>query len=407
MRWRLPWLGLLVLAGLVGLVLLLRPQPVSVEVARVVRGSLDQTVEEDGVTRVSERYVLAAPIAGTVRRVSLKAGDPVVAGAVVAVLVPNPAPMLDIRARQELAQRLGAAEATKERMAANVTRLTAMLAQARVDLERTRVLAARGVVSQSKLEHDELSVAVEARLLDVARHEDHAAAHEVELARAALAGSRPATEVGAVVPEALEIHAPVGGHVLRVMQVSEAPVATGAPLVEIGDVTALEVVIDVLSADAVAIPPGAPAWIERWGGPTVLQGRVRRVEPGAFTKVSALGVEEQRTNVVIDILTPVGERRSLGDGFRVDVRIQVRHLPDVVKLPTSALFRDGARWMVFRVVDGVARLQVVTLTLRTPTETAVSNGVQPGDVVVSFPGDTVADGVRVVGQGGDFHAPAR
>jgi len=199
--------------------------------------------------------------------------------------------------------------------------------------------------------------------------------------------------------ETLAIHAPVGGQVLRVAQKSEAPVAIGAKLLEIGDVGQLEIVSDILSTEAVTIRPGAPVRIERWGGPDALEGRVRLVEPGGFTKVSALGVEEQRTNVVIDLVSPreqwSGLGTGLGDGFRVDVRIGVRALKDVVKLPTSALFREGRRWMVFRVVDGRARRVEVEIALRTPTETAISAGLDVGDRVINYPNDGLTDGAAV------------
>ena len=394
-RLRRLGVGILVLACFAGLALLFRPAPLQVDVARVTVGTLERTVEEDGRTRVSEHYVVAAPVAGTLHRVDLKAGDLVDKGTFLAALVPNPAPMLDPRTRQELEQRLGAAEAAKQRTAAAVARVTATVAQARADLERTRILAARGVVAQSKLEHDELVAAVEARLLDVARFEDHIAEHEIEFARAALSATPQVSEVGQASAEVLEIRAPVQGHVLRVLQKSEAPVVIGTPLLEIGDVTLLEVVADILSTDAVAISAGAPVRIERWGGPGVLEGRVQRVEPSGFTKISALGVEEQRTNVVIDILTPLAERAALGDGYRVDVHIVVQHVTDALKLPTSALFREGEQWMVFSVVNGVARKTPIGIGLRTPQETEVTEGLQLGDVVVAFPGDALRDGMRV------------
>ncbi len=355
MRWLRRTLYVLLAGGAIAiLVFALMPKPIIVELGEVTRGHFEQTVDDDGKTRVRERYTVSAPVAGTLLRIGLKAGNPVEVDTVVATIVPNPSPLLEPRTRQELEQRLGAAEARKLRADAALERARGNLDQARADLERTRVLAGKGVASASKLERDEILARIGARELDAANFEAHAAEHEVELARAALAISGDNAAARSTAGGAWDIRSPVAGRVLRVLQKSQASVAAGAPLIEIGDPHDIEVVVDVLSADAVKIEAAAPARIEGWGGDKPLEGRVRRVEPSAFTKVSALGVEEQRTNVIIDLVSPQSEWRTLGDGSRVDARIVVYEADDVVKVPTGALFRDGNQWAVYVAVGGVA-----------------------------------------------------
>jgi len=396
MRWLKRLLWMVALAALVAVSLLsLRRAPIPVELSTVVRGTVQQTVDEDGRTRVRERYIVAAPLAGTLQRIALQEGDPVKAGAVLAMLAPNPATLLDPRTRSELEQRLAGAQATELRMTALVARAEATLQQSQADLERTRKLAAGNIVSRSQLEHDQLTVTVNTRLLEVARFELRTAGHEVEQARAALAASKAMAEPS--MADLFDVRAPVAGSVLRVLQKSEAPVSIGTALLEVGDLNDMEVVVDVLSSDAVAIHPGTPVWIEHWGGDAPLAARVQRVEPAGFTKISALGVEEQRVNVVIDITAPLSARAGLGDGFRVDARILVRSVEDAVVLPTSALFRDGAGWAVFVDAEGMARKRGVRVSLRGTEQAAIGAGVQPGERVILFPGDAIADGTRVRG----------
>jgi HlyD family secretion protein len=378
-------------AGIGALIYALLPKPIPVELAEVVKGRFVQTVEDDGKTRVRERYTVSAPLAGTLLRVPLKAGDTVAAGSLLASIVPNPSPLLEPRTRRELEQRLGAAEARKLRATAGMARAQAALDQTRADLQRTQVLAAKGFAPRSKLEREEIAARIAMRELDAARFEDHAAEHEVELARAALSMLEENRAAG----RTWEIRSPVAGSMLRVLQESEAAVAIGTPLIEIGDVRDLEIVVDALSTEAVQIRPGAPVRIERWGGGRPLAGRVRRVEPSAFTKISALGVEEQRTNVIIDITSPQSEWAGLGDGYRVDARIAVYEADGVVKIPTGALFRVGDQWAVYIDSRGIARKRIVTLSGRTGLEAAVASGLRPGEKVILFPGDAVRDGARV------------
>ena len=396
MRWARRAVYVLLAAGAIGiLVFALMPKPVAVDLAEVVRGHFEQTVDDDGKTRVRERYMVSAPLAGTLLRMSVKAGDPVEIGGVLASIVPNPSPLLEPRTRQELEQRLGAAEARKMHAAAAVERVQANLDQAKADLERTRVLASKGVAPPSKLERDEILARIGVRELDAARFETHAAEHEVELARAALDMPSDNTAQRPAGGGTWDIRSPVAGRVLRVLQESEASVAIGAPLIEIGDPRDIEVVVDVLSTDAVQIDSGAPVRIEGWGGDKPLDGRVRRVEPSAFTKISALGVEEQRTNVIIDIVSPQAHWSTLGDGYRVDARIIVYQAEDMLKVPTSALFRESDRWAVYLASDGTARKRVITISRRTGLEAAVASGLNPGERVILFPSDAIRDGIHV------------
>jgi HlyD family secretion protein len=369
----------------------LRPRPVDVEMARVVRGHFEASIVEDGKTRVRERYTIAPPVAGTLLRIGLKAGDTVTTGMAVASILPNLAPLLDTRARQEAEQRLGAAQAAEARTAALTVQTEAAATQAGIDAERSRTLVAQGAAPHSRQEHDDLALNTAQRTLEAARFAHHVAEHEVELARAALIADDVAREGVA----AWQVRSPVGGRVLRVLQKSEAPVALSTPLLEIGDPTDIEVVADFLTTDAVRIHRGDAAWIEDWGGDTPLPGRVRLVEPGGFTKVSALGVDEQRTNVVIDFQAPPADRATLGDGYRVDARVVVGTLDDAVIVPAGALFREKEGWAVFAVVDGVARRRTVVLSQRAEAGAAVQQGLDPGDTVILFPTDAIANGVRV------------
>lgn len=382
------------IALLGGLAMAFRPQPALVEVAEVTRGPFEQVIEDDGKTRVRERYVVSAPLAGKLQRITLKAGDAVTAGMVLAVIDPSSPALLDVRAERELTERVGAAEATRLRAAATVERARAALDKSRSDLERTRKLAAKGFASAAQLEQAELEAKISTRELEAARYADHAAAHDVSVARAALLQVREGA-AGKPSGRRWEVRTPVAGQVLRVVQESEATVAVGAPLLEVGQPAELEVVVDVLSTDAVQIKPGAPVRLLRWGRTEPLEGRVRRVEPAAFTKVSALGVEEQRVNVVIDLSSPAEKWQSLGDGYKVDASIIVASLDNVIKVPVSALFRDGEQWAVFTVVNGKAARRTVQLGRRGGLEAVVEKGLQPGEKVIVHPGDTLRDGRRI------------
>jgi HlyD family secretion protein len=356
---------------------LLRSGPVPVETARATRRPLQVTVDEEGETRVRDRYVVAAPVAGRVARITLREGDSVRAGTVLARMSPTP---LDPRSRNEAAARLDAAEDAQRAAIAAVAQARLAHEQAHRAWERAQQLAADKWISPADREQVELEEALGARELESAEFRAQAAAHDTEVARAALAAG----------PE-LVIRAPVAARVLRVPAPSERVVAAGTPLLEIGDPSRLEIVADFLSTDAVNVARGAPLLVEGWGGKT-LRGRVRLVEPSAFTKVSALGVEEQRVNVIGDFVDPPG---TLGDRYRVEIRIILWQGDSVLTVPASALFRHGEGWCVFVVERGRARQRDVVVGHRTSFDAEIVNGLALGEIVIPHPSDRMADGVRV------------
>jgi HlyD family secretion protein len=368
----------------------LQPQPVAVETAEVTQGAFEQTVSDDGKTRVRDRYVIAAPLAGRVERVRLEPGDAVKQGQAVALLTPTAPAFLDARTARELQERIGAAEAQLARAKAETAKVLAQRDQARADLERQARLAKEGFVSQTAREQAELALRTIERALDATRFAEEASGHDLAQARAALARYRSG-EPGAK----WEVISPVSGAVLKVVQKSEAPVALGAPLLEVADARSLEAVVDVLSQEAVAIRPGMPARIEIGQGVTPLAARVRLVEPSAFTKVSALGVEEQRVNVVLDFAEGLERVQTIGDGFRVEAHIVVFEEKNVVKAPVAALFRDGGGWAVFTVEDGRARKRAVKAPRRNGVEALIEDGLRPGERVVVYPSDALREGAKL------------
>ena len=389
---------LLVVAGLLGMAIaaaLLWPRSVPVDVATVQRGRFELTVEEDGTTRVRERYVVSAPVMGTVLRVDRHAGEEVSRGELLLSIVPTAPTLLDARSRQELGERVGAAEATARRAAAVLERTRINLAQEQVELARVQRLSTAAGLSQTDIERAQLAVDMRIKEMAAAEFGHHLAEHELEMTRTALLRLRdPRRESGAS-GEPWEIRSPVQGRVLRVLQESEAVVSAGTPLLELADPDDIEVVVDLLTVDAVRVAPGARVSIERWGGDAPLEGRVRLVEPSGFTKLSALGVEEQRVNVVVDIVSPAERWRSLGDGFRVDARITVEERDDALVAPSGALFRDGDGWAAYVVEDGRARRRAVAVGARGERESVIDAGLAEGTQVVVYPSDAIADGVRV------------
>jgi HlyD family secretion protein len=369
----------------------LRPLPPVVETARVARGDFERHVSDDGRTRVRDRYVITAPLAGRVERVTLRPGDRVARGDAVASLTPAAPAFLDARTRAELQQRVGASEAQLRRARAEASRLEAQLQQARADRERQSKLAGEGFLSPMAREQAELQVRVAERALDGAAFAVDAAGHDLAQARAALA----LTQAGNGSGGAFRIAAPVSGAVLKVMQESEAVVGLGAPLLEIAEPRSLEAVVDVLSQESVAIRPGMAARIELGPGTPALEARVRLVEPAAFTKVSALGVEEQRVNVILDFVTPPPPAATVGDGYRVEARIVVERAESALKVPVGALFRDGPGWAVFVVEAGRAVKRAVQAPARNDREARVASGLAEGERVVVYPPDALADGSRV------------
>jgi len=390
-HWILIGVGSVLLAA--AFVWAFRPQPVPVEIASIKRAPFEQTVDEDGKTRVMDRYVVSAPLAGKLARIELEPGDAVTAGMTVARLMPAAPAMLDARTARELTERVGAADAALAQTKANVARTEAALAQAQSDLERQKKLKGDGFIAEAAVEQADLSVRVQTQALAAARFAVEGAQHDTAQARAALMRAREGAKIerpGTAWP----IESPVAGRVLKLLQKSETVVTVGQALMEIADPSRLEIVVDVLSTEATRVASGARVHVDAGSG-VALEGRVRYVEPAAFTKVSALGIEEQRVNVVIDLVSPPAQWNKLGDGYRVDVRIVIAARADAVVAPVAALFRDSDRWAVFVVDNGHASKRSVKLGGRNSTDVWVEQGVQPGDKVIVYPSDSVADGARV------------
>jgi HlyD family secretion protein len=368
-------------ALLLGIVAGLWPQPDRVETAKATIGPLRATVNEEGKTRIKQRFTVSAPVAGHLRRIPLKPGAEVQGGyTVVAVLDPISPALLDARSRAQ-------AEAKRDAAQANLEKATAAHDFALSELRRYEKLFAEQAVSVQELEP------VQWRETSTAR--DQAAAEsDLRQAEAELAVFNPSTRTKTErVPT--EVIAPANGRVLRVFEESSRVVAAGTPLMEMGDPADLEAVIEVLSRDGAAIAPGTKVELEQWGGGPPLQARVRLVEPAAFTKVSALGVEEQRVNVIADILTPPPQRLSLGDNFRVEARIIMWETDQALKVPSGALFRRGDHWAAFVLEGSRARLRLVKVGRSSGTETQVLEGLKAGEEVILYPGDRVRDGQKV------------
>jgi HlyD family secretion protein len=384
MRWGKRGALIALVAGIVGgLAYAWLPKPVDVDVAAARRETLRIQVEEDGRTRVHDRYQVLAPTGGTLERVELRAGDAVRAGAVVARVRPPAPTMLDERTRADAEARLAAARSRAAQARSGVARAQAARAQAARDVDRARAL--RDVATAAEVERAELADRVAAA--DLASAEDGARIAAADVVAAQVMLGQLAGKTG----DAIAVTAPAAGQVLRVLRDGEGPIAAGTPLVEIGDPRAIEVVVDVLSSDAVRVVAGAPVLIDRWGGQT-LRGEVARVEPSAFTRISALGVEEQRVNVIVSMIDPPP---ALGDGFRVEARIQVWEGEDVLVVPASAVFRDGGGWAVYAVAGGRARIRRVELGERGRLDVQVTGGLGEGAEVVLYPGEQVREGVTV------------
>ena len=382
---------LIVLAGAVIalLTMWLRPAPTRVDTAKASRGPMQVTVDGEGKTRVRDRFTVATPVAGQLRRINFRQGDVVSLGQVIAQIDPLPLAPLDPRQRAEAIARVSAAEDAKREVDRMIERSKAVYDQARRDCERCELLVRSGDVPRQELERAQTEVAKSYREYEAAMSKAESAAHEVEAAAAALLA---ATQNQRPAAPAVKVQSPISGKVLRVLEESERVVPAGAPLVELSSPAKLEVVIELLSTDAVQIRPGALVMIEGWGGPEPLEARVRLIEPSAFTKVSALGIEEQRVNVVADFTTSSTE---LGDGYRVEGRIVVWRADDVLKVPVSSLFRRGEDWALFVVENGKARLREVEVGQRTSVEAEIKTGLEAGAEVIVHPSNQIADGTSV------------
>jgi HlyD family secretion protein len=386
---RIRWtVALFALAGLVAFAL--RPRPIRVEAAALTCGPMRVTLDEEGRTQVKRRYVVSAPLAGKLLRIELRPGAHVDEGAVLARLLPADAPLIDARARAEQEARLHAAAAAVAQAGAGVARARVADASARDDLSRKQKLAQAGAVSAHDLVAAQAEAAARAQDFASAEFGAKVADHQLAEARAALQRGRTGSS------EEFAILAPASGQVLRVLRESEGVVSAGTALVEVGDPSALEVVVELLTVAAVRVRAGMPAIIEQWGGAQPLEARVRSVEPSGFTKVSALGVEEQRVRVILDLTAPAGQWRALGDNYRVEARIVVWQADAVLRAPTAALFRRGDDWMAF-VIEG-GRVHTRHLQLGEPSWdlAEVRGGAREGELLVVRPDESLRDGIRVV-----------
>jgi HlyD family secretion protein len=370
-----------------------QPRPLVVDAAAVTTGRFEQAIEDDGRLRLKDRFVIAAPTTAELARPTLKVGDAVKAGDVVASLTPVAPAMIDARTRSVLQQRVATAEAARAAAAAQVQRLETALAQARLEAERAQQLARDNFIAASARDQAVLGQQAAQRALDAGRAELRAADSGLAEARAALSRAEPAP--GARPEGRWDLKSPVDGRVLKLHLESSAPVAVGQPLLEIGDTRALEAVVDVLSGDALRIAVGAPVTMRMGAGVPPLAGRVAKVEPVAFTKVSALGIEEQRVNVVVDFDPAALPDTPLGDGFRVDARIVVAAQDGARLVPAGALVRDGVRWRVFVVEGGRARARVVQVLDRNADVAWIGDDLADGETVLLYPGTTIDDGQRV------------
>ena len=386
------WRNPRVLVGVAGVAALVAvavwPRAVEVDAASVARGTIEVTLDEDGQTRVRDRFIVAAPVGGDVRRIDLDPGDRIERGAVIAVLRPALSQPLDARTRAEATAALEAAQAALGRLTADGVRARTARDRARQVIARTKSLADAGAVAREELEARQTELDLAEAAVRSAEFAIAQAEHEVGVARARLASPGTTGQID------VTVRAPISGVVLRRYRESQSVVPPGEPLVEIGNPDDLEIVADFLSADAVRIRPGQAVRIEQWGGDP-LPGRVRLVEPSGFTRVSALGVEEQRVNVLIDFDAPAEALGAIRDNFRVEVRVIVDRREHVLTIPLGSLFRRQDTWAVYTIAERTARLKTVEVGARSRTHAEIVRGLDEGATVVLYPPDTLSDGTKV------------
>lgn len=361
------------------------PEPIQVETARVVQGPMQVTVDNQGHVRAHDRYVIAAPVAAELERITLNDGEKVVTGQVLAVLRPLP---LDARQRDEAIAREQSARALLEEASRRSRRAQAEFQLAVAERQRVRLLVKDHFMSAQAADRAVVAEQAAQAEWEASRSHEQAVAADVRAAQAALVAVKTASNPSS----RLELAAPVNGYAVKVHEKSRRTIAAGAPLVTLADPSRYEVVVDVLSTDAVRVRPGQRMLLDNWGGGKPLRAHVRLVEPVAFTKISALGVEEQRVNIVAD---PEEELGALGDGYRVEARIVVWEDSDTLKVPGSSLFRSGPEWHVFVIEDGKARARRLEIGQRNQDEAQVLTGLAPGTTLVRFPSNDLKDGSRV------------
>jgi HlyD family secretion protein len=372
------------------------PRPIEVDVAHASRGPLRVTVDEDGKTRIKERYIVSAPLAGRLQRIALRAGDQVIAGkTMLAVIEPSDPALLDDRSRAEAEARVKASEATRKQAVPKLEHARVAYELSVRELRRLRKMVIGRETTIQDLESAEHKERMAQEDMKTAQFALQIADFELDLARAALKRTWTRSP-GDSDNWRFEVRAPVSGRVLRVFQESCVIVTPGQQLLEVGDPNDLEIEVDVLSSDAVKIPPQAKVILEHWGGEQPLLGQVRLVEPSGFMKRSALGVEEQRVNVIIDFLDPPEKRRRLGDAYRVEARIVIWSADNVLKVPSGSLFRRGDNWSVFAIEEGRAQLHRIEVGRSNALETEITSGLEAGTAVILHPGDKIQPGSRVV-----------
>jgi HlyD family secretion protein len=370
------------------------PRPLWVEAATVARQPLRVTVEAEGKTRIIDRYVLSAPVAGYLHRIESKVGDGVRQGQSLATIDPLPSEVLDPRRRAQAEARVAASEASLQAAQETMAATQAEADYAKLEFERMRALCKQKcVVTESERDRAESRARQTQAQLRSAQFAVEVARHEVEAAQTALHHS--AAQPAGAARETVVVRAPVDGQVLGCPRQSEGIVEAGAALLEVGDPHALEVAVDVLSADAVRVRPGTPVVLERWGGEQPVEGVTRTVEPVGFTKLSALGVEEQRVWVIADLRSPAEAWSRLGDGYRVEASFIVWQGEQVLQVPASALFRQGEGWAVFAIENGQARRRGVEIGQRGGLNVEIRSGLTEGEQVVTHPDDAVREGAAV------------
>ena len=361
-----------------------------VSVATVARGALEQSFLEEGKTRLKQRYIVTAPLAGQVRRISLQPGDAVRAGQVLAEIEPVSASLLDARARSQAQAEVASSEAALQAARQRISAAESASAVAQKELQRLGTLAASGMVTASLLDQTRAQADSAAAALGTARADVQMAQQRLQGAQAMLADEGRAGR-----GKLISVTAPVDGVIVKRVVESATAVPVGQVLLEIGNPQALEMEVEVLSSDAVRLQAGTLARVLRWGGEGVLEASVTRIEPGGYTKVSALGVEEQRTRVILDFVTAQEKRSALGDAYRVEVEFILRQEKDVLQVASNALFRHADGWAVYRVEDGTARRTPVQLGLRSALLSQVLGGLQAGQRVIVQPDDRIKEGTRV------------
>lgn len=386
--WTLVIVGILIAA-----VMAFVPDPVEVETAKVLEGTLRVSVQEDGKTRIREKYVVSSPVAGRLSRIELKPGDEICGdGTMVALIMPADPTMLDARSQARAEAHVEQAQASLNRSRANSEQMQVNFELSETKYERAKKLMESKAISQNEYDSARSEFLANSQAVRTTKFDSEIAEFELKMAEAAVL--QFSDDEGPNV-EPFEVTAPISGKVLRVFQESATVVAVGTPLMEIGDPQNLEIEIDVLSTDAVRIQPFAELTVEHWGGGEPLLGNVRTIEPAAFTKVSSLGVEEQRVNVIADFREPQERLLTLGDGYRVEARVTINELKNVRMIPNSALFRHQREWHVFTILDEVAQMQPVEVGEKNETHTQVVSGLSQGDEVIVYPSDQIRAGVKV------------